>query len=53
MEKAMHGSHGVGYEVYRHNHAVRMNVERQRQEEYVESSRIVADYSRKLMNQSM
>ncbi|RJS60236.1 hypothetical protein CJ483_09280 [Bacillus sp. PK3_68] len=50
MEKAMHGSRGVGYEVYRQNHEVRMNVERQREEEYVESRRMVADHNRKFTN---
>ena len=29
MEKAMHGAHGVGYETYKRQHKVRMQVERE------------------------
>ncbi|MGM7634224.1 hypothetical protein [Bacillus sp. Hm123] len=50
MEKAMHGAHGVGYEVYSQNHEVRMNVERQREEDYVNSRRMVAAVSRRFIN---
>ncbi|WP_166701717.1 hypothetical protein [Bacillus thermotolerans] len=46
----MQSSHGVGYEVYSQNHDVRMDVERQREQEYSESRRIVAEYNRKLTN---
>ncbi len=46
----MHGARGVGYEVYSRKHEVRMDVERQREEEYVESRRMVADFNRKFIN---
>ncbi|WP_053367608.1 hypothetical protein [Bacillus sp. FJAT-27245] len=48
MEKAMHGSHGVGYEEYKLNHEVRMEVEQRRQREYVKSQRMIADIDRKV-----
>ncbi|UII55444.1 hypothetical protein LS684_17695 [Cytobacillus spongiae] len=44
----MHGAHGVGYELYRRKHEVRMRVEQKRQEDYVESQRMIADLDRKL-----
>ncbi|OKL37719.1 hypothetical protein [Domibacillus mangrovi] len=50
MEKAMHASHGVGYAVYSQKHEVRIDVEQQREEEYVTSRRIVADFNSKLTN---
>ncbi|WP_157843170.1 hypothetical protein [Bacillus sp. FJAT-42315] len=50
MDKAMHGAHGVGYEVYSQNHEVRMDVERQREEDYINSRRMVADFSRRFIN---
>ncbi|MBM7648574.1 hypothetical protein JOC78_001520 [Bacillus ectoiniformans] len=46
----MHGAHGVGYEVYSQEHKVRMDVEKKREEEYIESQRMVADYNRKFTN---
>ncbi|WP_203363199.1 hypothetical protein [Bacillus sp. REN10] len=51
MEKAMHGAHGVGYEVYSRNHQVRMSVERQREKNYLKSRRIVADFNGRFINQ--
>ncbi|WP_156424456.1 hypothetical protein [Bacillus sp. FJAT-27445] len=48
MEKAMQGSHGVGYEEYKLKHEVRMEVEQRRQKEYVKSQRMIADLDRKV-----
>jgi hypothetical protein len=48
MEKAMHGAHGVGYEVYRRKHAVRMMVEKRREEEYQKSRSIVERIERQV-----
>jgi hypothetical protein len=48
MEKAMHGAHGVGYETYKRKHAVRMQVEKRRENEYIESRRMIADLDRKV-----
>ncbi|MGD7024080.1 hypothetical protein ACQCVK_15875 [Rossellomorea vietnamensis] len=48
MEKAMHGAHGVGYETYKRKHNVRMQVEKRRENEYVESRRMIADLDRKV-----
>ncbi|MBD8007486.1 hypothetical protein H9631_20805 [Bacillus sp. Sa1BUA2] len=42
MEKALHRAHGIGYETYRHDCAKRIEVEKRREAEYVES-RIVAE----------
>ncbi|GIN89037.1 hypothetical protein J6TS1_09740 [Siminovitchia terrae] len=42
MEKALHGAHGIGYETYRHDCGKRIEVEKRREEEYVES-KIVAE----------
>ncbi|MBU5212017.1 hypothetical protein [Heyndrickxia oleronia] len=50
MEKALHGAHGVGYEVYKQKHKVRMLVEKRREREYVRSQRMVADLGRKMLN---
>lgn len=44
----MHGAHGVGYEVYKREHDVRMQIEEKREADYVESQRTVADISRKM-----
>ncbi|WP_169509219.1 hypothetical protein [Siminovitchia fordii] len=41
MEKALHGAHGIGYETYRRDCEKRIEIEKRREEEYVES-RIVA-----------
>ncbi len=48
MEKALHSAHGVGYEVYKRKHGVRMQIEKKREREYINSQRIVADLGRKL-----
>ncbi|EDL62958.1 hypothetical protein BSG1_14198 [Bacillus sp. SG-1] len=48
MEKAMQGAHGVGYETYKRNHDVRMRVEKRRENEYIESRRMIADLDRKV-----
>ncbi|WP_245796395.1 hypothetical protein [Domibacillus antri] len=50
MEKAMHASHGVGYAVYSQKHEVRIDVEQQREQDYLESRRMVADFNRKFTN---
>jgi hypothetical protein len=50
MEKAMHASHGVGYAEYNQKHEVRMDIEQQREQEYLESRRMVADFNRKFTN---
>jgi hypothetical protein len=46
MEKAMHGTHGVGYEVYRRKHDVRMRVEKRREQDYLKSRRIIKEIGR-------
>jgi hypothetical protein len=48
MEKAMQNSHGIGYEEYNLKHDVRMEVEQRREEDYLQSRRIVADIDRKV-----
>ncbi|MEL3974591.1 hypothetical protein AAEO50_20075 [Rossellomorea oryzaecorticis] len=48
MEKAMHSAHGIGYEVYKRKHAVRMQVEKQREQDYKESRRMIAALDRKV-----
>ncbi|KAB2334763.1 hypothetical protein F7731_13425 [Cytobacillus depressus] len=48
MEKAMRGSHGVGYAMYCQKHDVRMKVEKKRQAEYMQSQRMLANFERKL-----
>lgn len=49
MEKALHGAHGVGYEVYKRRHKIRMLVERRREREYINSQRMIADLGRKML----
>jgi hypothetical protein len=46
MEKAMHGAHGVGYEVYKRKHSVRMMIEKRRDEDYYESRKIIEKIQR-------
>jgi hypothetical protein len=46
MEKAMHGAHNVCYATYCRKHEVRMRVERRREQEYIQSQRLVADLTR-------
>lgn len=48
MEKAMHESHGVGYEEYNMKHDVRMEVEQKREDDYLKSQRIIAEIDRKI-----
>ncbi|BCB05498.1 hypothetical protein KH172YL63_36310 [Bacillus sp. KH172YL63] len=48
MEKAMHGAHGIGYEVYKRKHDVRMQVEKKREQDYKESRRMIAAFDRKV-----
>jgi aminoglycoside/choline kinase family phosphotransferase len=48
MEKAMHGAHGISYEVYSMNHDARMKVEKKREQDYIQSQRMVADLDRKV-----
>ena len=42
----MHGAHGVGYEVYRRKHDVRMRVEKRREQDYLKSRRIIEEIGR-------
>lgn len=49
MEKAMHQSHGVGYEVYCLKHKVRERIENRRQQEYNESRKITANLIGKMI----
>lgn len=44
----MQAAHGVGYEVYSLKHDVRMEVEKKREEDYLQSQRLVADLDRKI-----
>ncbi|MED1470426.1 hypothetical protein ABE288_14835 [Bacillus salipaludis] len=48
MEKAMHKAHGVGYQVYSQKHSVRIRVEKQRERNYRESKRLLAEITNKL-----
>ncbi|MGM0753673.1 MAG: hypothetical protein ACQET6_17320 [Bacillota bacterium] len=48
MEKAMHGAHGIGYEVYKRKHDVRMQVEKRREQDYKESRRMIAALDRRV-----
>lgn len=48
MEKALQNAHGVGYEVYKREARVRIQIEKKRETEYVNSQHIVADLGRKL-----
>jgi hypothetical protein len=48
MEKAMHGAHGISYEVYSIDHEARMEVEKKRERDYLQSQRMVADIDRKV-----
>jgi hypothetical protein len=48
MEKALFGAHGVGYETYCRKHKIRMKIEHARQEDYLQSQRMVADLDRRV-----
>ena len=43
----MHSAHSVGYEVYSRSHAARMKVEQRREQDYLQSQRILLDIYRK------
>ncbi|MBO8176253.1 hypothetical protein [Aeribacillus pallidus] len=49
MEKSLYQAHGIGYEVYRRKHDVRMMIERRREADYVNSQRMIADLGRRLI----
>lgn len=44
----MHGAHGISYEVYSIDHEARMEVEKRRERDYLQSQRMVADIDRKV-----
>lgn len=44
----MHGAHGISYEVYSIDHEARMEVEKRRERDYIQSQRMVADIDRKV-----
>lgn len=44
----MYGAHGVGYETYSQRHEVRMKIERARQQDYLQSQRMIADLDRRV-----
>lgn len=46
----MHANYGVGYAEYNQKHEVRMEVEQQREQDYQQSMRLVADANRKFTN---
>ena len=48
MEKAMHAAHGVGYEVYKREHEIRIAIEKKREKDYMRSQRVASDFERKL-----
>jgi len=48
MEKAMYAAHGVGYETYSRRHKVRIKIEKARQQNYLQSRRMIADLDRRV-----
>ena len=44
MEKALLNAHGVCYEDYKRKHTVRMEVEKNREQDYLTCKRLVADF---------
>ncbi|MEH7178347.1 hypothetical protein V7108_10745 [Neobacillus vireti] len=48
MEKAMLSAHGVCYEDYKRKHNVRMEVEKKREQDYLNCKRLVADIDSRL-----
>ncbi|MEW9501957.1 hypothetical protein [Jeotgalibacillus marinus] len=48
MEKAMLSAHGIGYETYKREHDIRMNVEMKREENYKKGQQLFADLESKL-----
>jgi hypothetical protein len=50
MEKAMHQSHGMGYEEYSFKLKQRLQVEQKRQKDYENSRRMIADIERRSLH---
>ncbi|MDX8290176.1 MULTISPECIES: hypothetical protein [Metabacillus] len=48
MEKALMQSHKMGYAVYSRNHEKRMEVEKNREEDYQKSKQLFAELDRKM-----
>lgn len=48
MEKALLSAHGVCYEDYKRKHNVRMEVERRREQDYLNCKRLIADFDGRL-----
>lgn len=48
MEKAMHRAHGVGYQVYCQKQDIRLLIEKKREQDYLKSQQIVAQFERKV-----
>jgi hypothetical protein len=48
MEKALMQSHKMGYAVYSRNHEKRMEVEKNRDEDYQKSKQLFAELDRKI-----
>ena len=48
MEKAMHAAHGVGYALYCQSLEVRMQVERRRTQDHLESIQTVNEYGKSI-----
>ncbi|MGD6794498.1 hypothetical protein [Metabacillus indicus] len=48
MEKALMQSHKMGYAVYSRNHEKRMEVEKNREEDYQKSKQLFAELDRKI-----
>ncbi|MCR8847657.1 hypothetical protein NQ095_04500 [Rossellomorea sp. SC111] len=44
----MHGAHGIGYEVYKRKHEVRMQVEKKREQDYKQSRLMIAALDRRV-----
>lgn len=44
----MHAAHGVGYEVYKNKHDIRMRIEKEREKDYLRSQRVASDLERKI-----
>jgi len=48
MEKAMLGAHGICFKDYCRNHALRMKIEKRRDQEHRYCQRMIADLNRKV-----
>ncbi|HLU20959.1 MAG TPA: hypothetical protein VKZ77_00575 [Bacillaceae bacterium] len=44
----MYGAHGVGYERYKQEHEIRMQIEKKREKEYVASQQMTSNLGRKI-----